>query len=290
MELPKYSVVVLYFRAGPVIYRTLTSLELQHLPPHRVVVVDNGSRDGELDQLALRFPTYELITLDENVGYSAGMNAGIRYLGEDSKYVLTMTHEVQLEKSCAGQLIATLDEHDAGMVGPLLKLEGSESRIWSTGGSISHLGRATHSRTVTQSEDRFGFQACDWLDGACVAYRLSVLREVGYFDEDYFLYWEDVDISLRIGRTALIGCVSSAIATQGTANTPAYFDARNQILLWRKSGETLRVVASLFRQLARSLRLLVRGHRKASLATLVGLLHGFSGSLWCSDQRMVRQP
>lgn len=279
----RYAAVVLYFRLGEQIYSTLDALTSQSPAPHQIVLVDNASGDGVLDQAESRYKDCTLLQMPTNLGYAAGMNAGAALVGDDIDAVLFVTHEVLLDSDCASRLLCAL-ESDAtvGMVGPALRLMDNGS-LWSLGGLITKLGGVRHNTRESL------LHTVKWLDGACLLIRSQLLRDCGGFDEDYFLYWEDVDLSLRISKQAQIRCIPEATAYQSTATAPTYLRLRNQILCWRKNSEHSAVVMTVLGAIIKVIFVDVRTGSTARLrARCLAVVHGFSGKLAPEPIRMLR--
>lgn len=272
---PDYAVVVLYYRAGRQLRRTIAAVLDQSVRPIQVIVVDNASDDGVAVDVTATIPQTTLITLGTNRGYSGGMNAGIAALADGVRFVLLLTHETVLRADCAEQLLAALDDGAAALVGPVLSLH-RDGRIWSAGGGLTRSGRAFHRSAAAAAEP----YEVEWLDGAALLADRHALAAAGGFDERYFLYWEDVDVSLRLGRAGRVLCVPGASAGQDTGEAPPYYAARNRILLWRSHRAPARVVASVVDETGRAIMSLLRRRRgRDAGGRMLGVLHGITGGL-----------
>jgi GT2 family glycosyltransferase len=127
----RIGVVVLHFRNWPAVLETIGDVIDQSVDA-RVVLVDNGSGIPELESAVRRaFPNIALLALPENIGYAAGMNAGVQSLGGEADMILLITHECRM----APDTLRLLADHLASspgvaMVGPLLvsKKDGSVGR------------------------------------------------------------------------------------------------------------------------------------------------------------------
>ncbi|MFC7673168.1 glycosyltransferase family 2 protein [Mycolicibacterium sp. GCM10028919] len=278
-----YAAVVLYFRLGTQIYDTLDALMAQSSRPDRIVLVDNASGDGVLDSAEDRYDRCTLLQMPENMGYAAGMNAGAALLAGKFDAVLFMTHEVLLGPDCASRLLHAMESDEAvGMVGPALRLKESGA-LWSLGGIITRRGNVRHNTNPSL------VHAVRWLDGACLLIRSKALHACGGFDEDYFLYWEDVDISLRIAERSAVCCVPDATAYQDTAMAPLYLRLRNQVLCWRKHSDPLAVLMAVATASWKAIFFDVRtGSREHLRARSLAVLHGFSGQMAPEPIRMLR--
>ncbi|WP_159083709.1 glycosyltransferase [Nocardioides terrigena] len=245
----RYGAVVLYFRHGPSVINTLEALREQTRAPISVVVVDNASGDGVLKRLKSDGRLGPEVTVHEcasNGGYSAGMNAGLQQLAQsDLDYVLFLTHEVRLAPTAAEELLRVATVQAAAIVGPTLFL--GDGTAWSRGGELGRRGQTKHDTSFSEHD----FRRATWLDGACLLIAQDALANYGTFDESYFLYWEDVEISTRLAASGPVLCSTRARAEQGTNSAPIYFNTRNRLKYWRERRQWVTLLASVVEALVR---------------------------------------
>lgn len=263
----QYDAVVLYYKRGPEVVSTVDSLLQQSSPPRQVLIFDNGSNDG-LDARDFGDPRVVLHTAPENLGYAGGMNAAVKLLEDGSRWVLLLTHEVLLEQACAASLLRAAEAEGAVVTGPTLMLPTGAD--WSGGGSVGRRGNTFHRRPVPGAS----VIETEWVDGAAMLVDAKTFRESGGFDETLYLYWEDVELCLRLASRGPIVIASAARAEQDTSTTPVYFGARNRILVWRRHREWERLVASVLEIVAKITRDVLRGHWSQAHARLFGLRDG----------------
>jgi GT2 family glycosyltransferase len=280
----RYAAVVIYYRLGIRIHDTIAALLAQEDPPAEILIVDNASDDGVLDHVAENYDSCDVLRMPSNIGYAGAMNVGAARFVDRFEYLLLMTHEVVLQSDCVTRLLsACRTDPNLGMVGPTLRIHGPET-IWSFGGQLTTLGDVRHNLDQSHAGE------ADWLDGACLLIRSAAFTKVGGFDEDYFLYWEDVDLSMKVRARSSIRCVLDAVAYQGTGTAPIYFRTRNQILCWRKHGRRSRVIAALIVAMTKAVVIDLGGRSPTQAkARLLGMVDGLSGRLTTSPLRMVRQ-
>jgi len=277
----EYGAVVLYYRRGVEFRSTLDDLLSQSVPPSDVVVVDNASNDGVIESISHDYPSVSFIESASNVGYSGGMNLGMRSLRADSAWILCLTHEVRLDQDCVSEMLSAAGKSAIEVVqaGPVLQFLGTAD-IWSRGGAFTRTGAPVH---IVARESSADFQEVNWLDGSCTLTRSAAFAKYGHFDEDFYLYWEDVELSTRFGMHGAVINVSTANAKQSTSTTPVYYKARNRVLYWRKRRSLINVVhAVVFNAAKLSLQdVLLRksGWRLRARARRLGMVDGFSGRL-----------
>jgi GT2 family glycosyltransferase len=176
----------------------LDSLLAQSLKA-RVIVVDNGSADGSL-RLLEKYSGIDVIMHDRNLGFAGGVNAGFRRAIDDgAKYVAAFNNDAVADKDWLKTLVEYMDRHVRfGMAAPKI-LTADGKKIDSTGDFLTVWGlpypRGRGESDVDAYDDRPAevFAA----SGGASLYRVKMLREVGLFDEDFFAYYEDVDLSFR---------------------------------------------------------------------------------------------
>lgn len=274
-----YAVVVCYFRAGPKIRETLRRVLAQSIPPAEVIVVDNDSDDGVLDKVLLHpdFSSVRLLSLEKNEGYAGGMNRGAAAVRSPTDCILFLTHEVALDPTACARLLEAM-RPGVALVGPLLRRDGT-GEIWSAGGTLDKRGRTGHQATPRRETEPYDV---DWLDGAALLFDRPRFTAIGGFDERYFLYWEDVDVCVRIRRLGAVLCAPSALATQETGMTPPYWAARNRVIFWRRHGGRRRAAVAAASELRGAIRSVARRKNRRyrdAAGRLLGVVDGVTGHL-----------
>ncbi|HJQ83108.1 MAG TPA: glycosyltransferase family 2 protein [Candidatus Binatia bacterium] len=269
----------------------LGSVAASSLRPSPVVVVDNGS--GALSAAAIEaiVPGADLVLLPENLGYAGGNNAGIRRaLERGARHVVLINNDAVLEPDCLAALVAAADRagERTGAVGAKILSAADPSRLWIAYGRLTW--RAALVDRVGQGEPdgaRFaGVRDADWVSGCVWLLARPALQAVGFLDDRFFAYHEDVDWCTRARRLGFAVQFAPAaravhrgggsLAARGASATVRYLSARNTVLFARKharAADWLRlgvtIGASLPREWLRrrrrgdaddGLRLLVRGY------------------------------
>lgn len=238
--------------------------------PTTAVVVDNGSRDGTAEAVRARFPDAVVVTLPENVGFAAGTNRGIeRALALGADAVLLLNNDARLDGAAIDALVGALvSDSSVGLAAPRVHDELPADRIWYAGGDFSRAtARVRHFRRKERDDGRadpgrrVGFAPLT----AALLSRAAIER-VGLLDERFFLYYEDVDLALRLAAAGL------ALAYVPEARA------------WHADGLTARRrPVDRFAHEMRSLLHLVRKHATpAELVTVVpsiALRHGIGRAL-----------
>lgn len=204
-----------------------------------VVVVHNPSPKNPEPARAEVLP--RLVVCPTNGGYGAGMNAGIAELRDmRCRFYLLITAGVELDP--IGLKAATEKlESDIGVLGPVLR-DPRAGNVISSGGRLSRTFRPTHR---TSSSSVTGVADVDWVDGAA----LFVNSNLVPLPEEYFLYWEDVALSLKARQHGLRRCVVEGwevLTEPGASSRPDVF----RYLYWRNRIHCSRTYGSWFAKVA----------------------------------------
>jgi GT2 family glycosyltransferase len=167
-----------------------------------ILVVDNGSHDGSQDYLRKEFPTAHLLELPENRGFAGGVNAGIeKAIGEGAEYIALINNDATADTRWLERLLDEVKTDDlVGIVASKMLAFPDKARFDSTGDFYSTWGFSFPRGRGEKDEGQYdGENLRDIFaaSGGASLYRASMLREIGLFDEDFFAYYEDVDISFR---------------------------------------------------------------------------------------------
>jgi GT2 family glycosyltransferase len=183
----------------------LASLESAPDRPDAIVVVDNGSSDGTAEAVRERFPEVELVRSEENLGFAGGNNLGLeraRQLGAD--HVLVLNNDAEVEPGAVRALVEEAERRlDAGSLGSKILFAEPPDLIWFAGARFDPRAGYNGRQLGYRERDDGRYDAVHETDRACGAAMLvprAVLDAVGGFDEELFLYSEDVEWSLRARR------------------------------------------------------------------------------------------
>ena len=269
--------------------KTIEELEVKNYQLH-VIVVDNASVDDSKERLAkitLTNAKYHFLVNEENLGYAGGMNRGINYsLEKKGDYTMLLNNDVYLDKKMLTKLLTTAKKYkDAGVICPKIYfLKGYEFHkdkykesdlgnvIWYAGGEIDWANVYGTNRGVDEVDKRQydKIEDTDFATGNCMFIRNTALKEVGIFDEKYFMYLEDVDFCVRMKKknwrvlyspnAIMWHKVAQSSVIGGDLND--YFIIRNRMLFGMKYAP-LRTKIALIRQ---SLNLLSNGREWEKIA------------------------
>lgn len=213
---------------------------------HKVLVVDNASSDGSADMVRELFPQARLITNTDNKGFAAANNQA---LAETSgRHVVLLNPDTEVRDGALGLLLRFLDATpSAGMAGPRLVYgDGSFQHSAFHFPSLAQaffdfyplhprlLGswlNGRYARSLYRSRHPF---AVDHTLGACMMVRHEAIEKVGYLDEQFFMYCEEIDWAMRIRQAGWgIYCVPAAEVVHYAGQSTQQFRDEMFVALWR---------------------------------------------------------
>ncbi|MGB9177188.1 MAG: glycosyltransferase family 2 protein [Methanoregula sp.] len=189
------SVVVVNYNGMKFLEGCLTSLDRQTYQDFEVIVVDNGSSDNSPAYIRERYPSVILVETGENLGFAGGTNAGIHIA--KGEFILTLNNDTIADPHLLEEIVQPM-RSDARIGMCASKMLFPDGRINSTAICISRSG-AAWDRGIGET-DHGQYDVAEEVFGPCAGaalYRRSMLDEIGLFDEDFFLYMEDLDLAFR---------------------------------------------------------------------------------------------
>jgi GT2 family glycosyltransferase len=236
MTTPAPTVYIPTLNGGENLRRCLESLQRQTLAPH-VVVADNGEGEGSAALLAERFPAVTRVGFGRNLGFGNALNRAIREAGEGP--IVLLNDDAVAEPKLIESLAA--ESGGAEMVAAVLLSERDPERIDSAGVTVDQTLMA-FDYLCGETVDRLATAVAPLgPTGGAALYDREAFEAVGGFDERIFLYYEDVDLALRM-RAEGARCVlsSEARAVHGYSLTLGAGSARKYAMTGWSRGYLLR--------------------------------------------------
>ena len=279
----KVAVIVPTLDGRDMLRECCAALRRQEFREFRVRVVDNGSTDGTREMLASDFPEVDVVRLRRNRGFAAAVNSGVA--AGDEPYVALLNNDAVPEPRWLGELVERGESvSQEGSWASVLLWADRPGTIQSAGLSVHRDGTPARLRDgePVESLPRAAFEVLGASGGAAL-YRRSMLERLGSFDERFFAYAEDVDLSLR---ARLMGYSCALVPTarvvhrhmstaKRTPNLAAYLHYRNVVLYLVKTMPLRRLIAQLPRFSLTGLRPLLKapwsGEGWALLAARFGI-------------------
>lgn len=283
-------VIILNWRQAAVTVECVQAVWAMTGPVPDILLIDNGSGDDSVPYLHRQLPDVPLLELEENVGFAAGVNSGLQWaIREQYAYALLLNNDAFPAPDMLLLLLAEM-EPDIALLAPKIYYEEPANVIWFAGGR-QHPTLLEMRETGQGEVDSLkwaGSRDVDYLLGTGLLVNLALLRMVGLFDQRYFMYYEDLDLSIRarvagyrlrlVGEAHLYHRVS---LSSGGTDSPMqrYHLARSSVLFFRRHARRGRRLAILLYRLGSGLkmvmRLLAQGKWETAVAYLRGLRDGW---------------
>lgn len=240
------SIVLVAYHSQTDLERCLPTIDAQDVVfPSEIIVVNNSPADGLGEWLARTYPAVRYVANASNTGYAGGNNLGLGHAR--GHWSLLINPDTELRPGSLAWLLKTAREHPDALLTP--KLLNPDGTINACGNQMHYTGIAT-CRGLNEPGDRYAtLHTVPLLSGAAIVGRTELLRALGGFDETYFMYYEDTDLSLRARRRGIeLLCEGRAeIVHHYALNMNAakfYYLERNRLLTFLKlfSRPTLRAL------------------------------------------------
>ncbi|EKD90485.1 MAG: Glycosyl transferase family 2 [uncultured bacterium] len=200
----KLTVSIVNYNGGQFIIDCLNLVKLlSNEVSLKVYVVDNASKDGSIEKIQENFPEVETIINKENLGFGKSQNLVLKKTKDE--YILILNPDVEIKKGVLKKLLEYLESHkNIGVITPKIILQNGELDLAAHRGFPTPLASFLYTFFKNDSlyhltqRDMNEIHEVDSISGAFFLTRKDVLASVGYFDEDFFMYGEDIDLCFRI--------------------------------------------------------------------------------------------
>lgn len=197
MRNPKASVIIPSFNGEILLKDCLNSLAKQTFKDFEIILVDNNSTDNSLEYIKNNFPEVKIIQLNKNYGFAKAINEGVKL--SQAKYVVFLNNDTKVDKDWLKNLVLCADSHpEVISVNPKILNFFNPKLIDGVGILINEVGQA---RSIGwQEEDRGQYEKQQYIFGATGGASLFKRKGfilVGGFDENFFMYSEEVDFAFR---------------------------------------------------------------------------------------------
>ena len=193
---PAVAIIIVNWNGKSFLGDCLNGLRQQTYENYSVIMVDNSSVDGSLDYVQTYYPEVETIALAENAGFAKANNIAIQSV--QTKYVALLNPDTVPDTVWLDHLVKALENYpQAGLAASKMlfyaqpNLIDRAGDVYTTAGTALLQGRG-------QVASKYNHQK--WVFGACAGaalYRRCMFEDIGLFDKDFFLLYEDVDLSFR---------------------------------------------------------------------------------------------
>lgn len=261
-------ILVLHWRGIDLTKSCLESVQKLTYKNIRTLVVDNGSQANDGETLKKSFPEITVLRLSENFGFAGGCNRGMEFcLEQNADFIWLINNDARVSPNS----LSTLAKHAkqnarVGALGASIveSLESVEKQVIGGHGTIDFV----QAKTRVSSNAASGAIECDWLHGSNLLLRSLALKDVGLFDERYFLYFEDTELCqrMRLNGWKCLFVPDAEVEHIGNASTQdkrkhwrSYYYIRNRFLFFEtylKGPKRLPALISMLSHVGRHLAVL----------------------------------
>lgn len=194
--LPKASVIIVNYNGREYLEKCLRSLTKDACSDYEIILVDNASTDGSADNIEDAFPEVSVRKNETNEGFGRGSNIGAQWA--QGEYLAFLNPDTVVEQVWLWALVAALDaDSEAGLATSRILLLGEPALINTCGHEVHYTG-LTLCRGLGFDCGSFPeLEEVDAVSGAAFVVRRNLFESLGGFDEAFFMYLEDTDLSLR---------------------------------------------------------------------------------------------
>jgi N-acetylglucosaminyl-diphospho-decaprenol L-rhamnosyltransferase len=184
----RVTIIVVTFNSEKVIIKSLSRLDSAK---HQIIVVDNGSSDYCCRLIKEHFPDIKLLELGRNIGYGRANNVALRIV--ETEFAIILNPDALIDSGNIELLLKTMDRDSKIAISAPLLLDGDGSSS-SLDVSKKKAEKILRNNLIAEKEELY---VVKYLIGAVLCLRMSVFRQIGFFNEKIFLYYEDDEITWR---------------------------------------------------------------------------------------------
>ncbi|MBN2604048.1 MAG: glycosyltransferase family 2 protein [Candidatus Thermoplasmatota archaeon] len=195
---PRVSIIIINYNNWENTVECLESLKDIKYENYEIIVIDNGSTNNSYHEIKCRYSSLKIFKLNNNLGFSSGVNFGISK-AQNYEYLLLLNNDVTVDKLFLTKLVFGIQlDKNIGLIGSKIYYSQSK-KIWSAGIGMRRITKATYLYAFNDNNKLWKSRGLevDYLTGCCLLIRKDVIDKVGLFDEEYFMYYEDIDFCMR---------------------------------------------------------------------------------------------
>ena len=269
----KIAVIIINWKKYDFTLKCIDSVLKSSYKNFKIILIDNESQNNFPDEIN-KSEKIQIIKNKNNEGFSKANNQGIKYsIKNGFDYVLLLNNDTLIKNDLIDSLIQQSSNLNQKIIQPLI-LNYDGTKIWNAGGKINNFFGTFKSLKKGKSFKNFksNRNLTEWFTGCCVLIKSDIFMDIGYFDERFFAYYEDVDYSIRLKKMgysiALMTnsylqhyeSASSKSDNQSEGNLSPYvhyLNIRNHILLLKKHSKSFNLIGVLLYQLIKILSYLI---------------------------------
>ena len=283
MSSPKVLAIVLNWNRVDDTCQCVASLLKSEYANLDVLVVDNGSSPEAYAQLQQKLPETDILRSEANLGFAGGNNLGLgAALSRQADYALVINNDTVVHPAMVSQLVAAGEARpEVGLLGPIIYYLSQPEKVWFAGYRLAHgiyvLRRGLHLKAPLRP-----IEDVDFVSGCGMLLRRSVIEHGLLFSDQYFMYYEDLDLCFRAKAAGFgIACVTGArmwhavSASTGGADSPLkqYYQVKSSLIFYRQHSSGFKLWLNIALRLAHAVQTLV-------VAVLTGRLKLAAGPMF----------
>jgi GT2 family glycosyltransferase len=191
-----FSVIIPNWNGKHYLTECLESIRRQTLLDFEIVLVDNGSTDGSVEFVKNCYPEARVLEFPENIGFAAAVNAGIKVAW--GEYIVLLNNDTEVVTDWLERLACEINAHPGIFIFASKLVDYFDRVVIDSAGDGMDLFLGPYKIGERQASD--SFQISSEIFGACGGggcYKRGLFDQIGFFDEDFFAYFEDIDLSFR---------------------------------------------------------------------------------------------
>lgn len=249
---PLVVIIIVNYNGTEDTIECLESIQNIDYKDYRIILVDNASRYFPESKIKERFPNTIIIRNERNLGFTGGNNTGFEMAYElDAEYVFFLNNDTIVSENILTELVSFMEEHnEVGLVGPVSFYYDAPDLVEFAGGRIN---RNTASITrfyknIDREDLKEDVIYCSFIQGSALFLRAHTMKEVGGFNDVYFLTAEESELCIKIADIGykiaiLTDCfirhkVSRSMGIASKLST--YFVYRNKLLFIKRNAVDVR--------------------------------------------------
>jgi GT2 family glycosyltransferase len=193
--------IVLTWNNVNILEKCLESIEKIDRNDFKVSIVDNCSSDNTTEMINEKFPHYSLIRNIENLRYAGGYNSALNQITfSDDEYVILLNDDTIVSRDFIDELVFPLLNDQKSIISvPKILYASNINKVWYAGGNVNFWkGIISHVGIRDFDGPKYSFiNETDYATGCCFCIKYSDFKKLNYFDLGFYMYCEDVDLSLR---------------------------------------------------------------------------------------------
>lgn len=247
---PRVLIIILCYNGIADTLACLASLQQVDYPDYDILVLDNASRDGTPERVRAEFPNVTVLENGANLGFAAGNNVGLRYALEHKyAYALLLNNDTEVAPDFLTRLVEVAESDPSiGVVGPTITYYERPDLIWSAGGHVDWRRGLAVMRTNEVDVGQYRNPSdVEFVTGCALLVRRDALQRAGLLDERFFMYFEETEWCVRIGRAGfrIVHVPQARVVHKIPLNARfdkeylAYYMTRNRLLFLRATRAPL---------------------------------------------------